>query len=259
VHRHDRGQVLNAVRDERADQCVRQAGSSQVKRDIHRRVRTKTLQGTLRVAAAVSNYRTRRIQAAVEPKEGGSVMRSKLRKWGLSVVTMVSVATAVLFVTGWGSAIAADVTPMFITNSAKDPIPVVNGDRTQLIASGVTMVPAHSNVYLFGQPKEPSTPIDVSSFKTVVFYANCHSPNDLSLEGASFSTEIDSVRRFLIGTISLHSSYASGFTWSDSVLQYKNSSGPPSFIPVPPNLTGSWSNRGDAPAKIAWMLMGRPD
>jgi hypothetical protein len=49
---------------------------------------------------------------------------SKFRTWGLSVVTMVSVATAVLLVTGWGSALGGTITSVLVTNTASRPVPV---------------------------------------------------------------------------------------------------------------------------------------
>jgi hypothetical protein len=47
-----------------------------------------------------------------------------MRKYGMTVVTMVSVATVVLLVTGWGSAVAAQVTSVLVTNDASHPVPV---------------------------------------------------------------------------------------------------------------------------------------
>lgn len=51
-------------------------------------------------------------------------MRSKFRKWGLTVVTMASVATLVLLVTGWGSAMASSVQSVIVANTASNPVPV---------------------------------------------------------------------------------------------------------------------------------------
>jgi hypothetical protein len=51
-------------------------------------------------------------------------MRSRFSSWGLSVLTMVSVATVVLLVTGWGSAVAASVQSVLVTNTAANPVPV---------------------------------------------------------------------------------------------------------------------------------------
>lgn len=51
-------------------------------------------------------------------------MKSTFLGWGLSVVTMASVATAVLLATGWGSAVAANVSSVFVTNTASNPVPV---------------------------------------------------------------------------------------------------------------------------------------
>lgn len=51
-------------------------------------------------------------------------MRNKLLRWGLSVLTMVSVATVLLLITGWGSAIASSVSSVVVTNTASNPVPV---------------------------------------------------------------------------------------------------------------------------------------
>jgi hypothetical protein len=45
-------------------------------------------------------------------------------RWGVTVVTMVSVATVVLLLTGWGSAVAANVSSVLVTNTASNPVPV---------------------------------------------------------------------------------------------------------------------------------------
>lgn len=50
-------------------------------------------------------------------------MRSA-RKFALTVATMASVATVVLLVTGWGSAVAAQVSSVFVTNDASHPVSV---------------------------------------------------------------------------------------------------------------------------------------
>ena len=49
---------------------------------------------------------------------------SRLGRWGVTVVTMASVATVVLLITGWGSALAANVTSVFVTNTASNPVQV---------------------------------------------------------------------------------------------------------------------------------------
>lgn len=40
------------------------------------------------------------------------------------MVAMVSLATVLLLVTGWGSAVAAQVSQVFVTNTASNPVPV---------------------------------------------------------------------------------------------------------------------------------------
>ena len=47
----------------------------------------------------------------------------RLATWGATVATTVSVATVVLLVTGWGSAVAANVNSVFVTNQAANPVP----------------------------------------------------------------------------------------------------------------------------------------
>lgn len=49
---------------------------------------------------------------------------SKFRRWSLTVVTMASVATLVLLVTGWGSAMASSVQSVIVANTASNPVPV---------------------------------------------------------------------------------------------------------------------------------------
>ena len=50
---------------------------------------------------------------------------SKFRNWGLTVVTMVSVATVVLLVTGWGSALASSLsTSVVVANTSTNPAKV---------------------------------------------------------------------------------------------------------------------------------------
>jgi hypothetical protein len=49
---------------------------------------------------------------------------ARLRRSGLTVITMVCVATVVLLVTGWGSAVASSVSSVFVTNTSGNPVPV---------------------------------------------------------------------------------------------------------------------------------------
>ena len=48
----------------------------------------------------------------------------RLGRWGATVVTMISVTTVVLLVTGWGSAVAANVSSVFVANQPSNPVPV---------------------------------------------------------------------------------------------------------------------------------------
>jgi len=49
---------------------------------------------------------------------------NKFLRWGVSVLTMMSVAVVVLLVTGWGSAIASNVGSVLVANTASNPVPV---------------------------------------------------------------------------------------------------------------------------------------
>jgi hypothetical protein len=66
----------------------------------------------------------------------------RLGRWGMTVVTMVSVATLVLFITGWGSALAANVSSVFVTNTASNPVPVQQQGTASVNVTN-TSVPVH--------------------------------------------------------------------------------------------------------------------
>jgi hypothetical protein len=51
-------------------------------------------------------------------------MRSTFLRWGLSVLTMATIATMVLLVTGWGSAVASNISSVFVTNTSSNPVPI---------------------------------------------------------------------------------------------------------------------------------------
>jgi hypothetical protein len=84
---------------------------------------------------------------------------SRLAKWGFSVLTMVSVATIVLFVTGWGSAAASSMISVFVTNTASHPVPV---NETNTDANGNIKVheqgTANVQGTVTGRPAAPSAP-----------------------------------------------------------------------------------------------------
>jgi hypothetical protein len=90
-------------------------------------------------------------------------MRGKVLQWGLSVLTMVSVATAVLLVTGWGSAMAASVSSVFVTNTSSNPVPV-NGSvnvgnfpSTQAVSGSVNVGNTNTNPVNVSVGNFPST------------------------------------------------------------------------------------------------------
>jgi hypothetical protein len=67
---------------------------------------------------------------------------SRLSRWGLTVVTMVSVATVVLLISGWGSALAANVSSVFIANTTSNPVPVQQQGTASVNVTN-TSVPIH--------------------------------------------------------------------------------------------------------------------
>jgi hypothetical protein len=66
---------------------------------------------------------------------------SRLGRWGVTVVTMVSVATVVLLVSGWGSALAANVSSVFVTNTASNPVPVHEYGTANVKVTNTTPLP----------------------------------------------------------------------------------------------------------------------
>jgi hypothetical protein len=66
---------------------------------------------------------------------------SRLGRWAVTVVTMVSVATVVLLVTGWGSAVAANVSSVFVTNTASNPVPVHQQGTADVNVTNTTPMP----------------------------------------------------------------------------------------------------------------------
>jgi hypothetical protein len=65
----------------------------------------------------------------------------RLGRWGLTVVTMVSVVTLALLLTGWGSAIAANVSSVFVTNTAASPVPVHQQGTANVNVTNTTPMP----------------------------------------------------------------------------------------------------------------------
>jgi hypothetical protein len=74
---------------------------------------------------------------------------SRLGRGGATVVTMVSVASLVLLATGWGSAVAANVTSVFVTNRASNPVPVKQHGTANVYVTNTKPL----NAYLTNTPK----------------------------------------------------------------------------------------------------------
>ena len=62
---------------------------------------------------------------------------------GRDLLTMVPVAAVVLLVTGWGSAVAASVTSVLVTNTASHPVPVRQLGTANVNLTNTTAIPVH--------------------------------------------------------------------------------------------------------------------
>jgi guanyl-specific ribonuclease Sa len=71
-------------------------------------------------------------------------MRSNVLRWGLSALTMASLATVLLLVTGWGSAVAASVSSVLVTNSASNPAQVHEAGTANVNVTNTTAMPVNA-------------------------------------------------------------------------------------------------------------------
>jgi hypothetical protein len=72
----------------------------------------------------------------------------RLRRWGLTLVAAFSLMATLLLLTGWGSAAAAKIDSVFISNSAANPVPV----REQAVDANGNIKVAVQNSPAPGQP-----------------------------------------------------------------------------------------------------------
>jgi len=85
-------------------------------------------------------------------------MKGTFGRWGLTVLTMASVGTLVLLVTGWGSAVAAQVQSVIVANTATDPAQVHEAGTAMV---NVTNADANGNIKV----AEQGTPnVNVQNF-----------------------------------------------------------------------------------------------
>jgi hypothetical protein len=93
-------------------------------------------------------------------------MRS-VRKYALTLLATTSLVTVVLLVTGWGSAVAAQISNVFVTNTAADPVPVSgsvsvsNLPATQSVSGTVNIgnFPSSQTVDGSVSPAAPAAPV----------------------------------------------------------------------------------------------------
>jgi hypothetical protein len=88
----------------------------------------------------------------------------RFKKYGLGAAGMLVLVMAILLATGWGSAVAAQLTNVFVTNDASHPVPVsVNNASVPVHDQGTasanvtnTSVPVHeqgvASVQVAGTP-----------------------------------------------------------------------------------------------------------
>ena len=117
---------------------------------------------------------------------------SKFRNWGLTVVTMVSVATVVLLVTGWGSALASSLsTSVVVANTSTNPakvhetntdssgnmkvheqgnanVKITNTSDTPVPVSGSVAITGTPTVNVGNFPNAPKTDVIASGSNTVL-------------------------------------------------------------------------------------------
>jgi hypothetical protein len=91
----------------------------------------------------------------------------KVRKYALTLLATTSLVTVVLLVTGWDSAVASQISNVFVTNTSADPVPVSgsvavsNLPATQPVSGTVDVgnLPSSQTVNGSVSPAAPTTPV----------------------------------------------------------------------------------------------------
>jgi hypothetical protein len=121
---------------------------------------------------------------------------SRLGRWSVTVLTMVSVATVLLLLTGWGSAVAANVSSVLVTNRPSNPVPVQQQGTADVNVTNTTPVSVKSSdvASVLGQggavavsPGQRLTlnpdAMDVGAYREVTLY--------LEFVGGDFNTDTE--------------------------------------------------------------------
>jgi hypothetical protein len=191
---------------------------------------------------------------------------NRFRTWSLSVVTMVLVATTVLLVTGWGSAIASSlsVTPVIVKNTTTNPAIVratgtvtVNGSvavagtpsvsvtnlrpapTTQVIVHESGHVSAYTPFLLVGGF---TAPVNLAAYRSVTLYLDLSQTADPG-EACQIHTYDPDGNDYLPGT------FDTGTTRSFSK----------TLDPAPPNLVLYCIDNSGLDFDYHFMLTGRTD
>jgi len=173
---------------------------------------------------------------------------SRFSPWGLSVLTMVAVATVVLFVTGWGQAIASSVGSVIVKNTPNNPanvhetgtVPVTVGNlpaapTTQVATQGIGHLDPGGNASLFSQY------IDLSAYRSVTLYlsfSQAQSPGNQCVMWTRDPNGNDGYR--------IDSFFTGGSGYFSKTLD-----------PAPPNLQDQWFEREGLSVDYTFMLTGR--
>jgi hypothetical protein len=199
-----------------------------------------------------------------------------LRKYGLGAASMLVLVLAILLVSGWGSAVAAQVSGVFVTNTPANPVPVSgavtvsNLPATQPVSGAVTVSNLPQTQPVSGTvdvgnfpgnfPAAPSTVVitsgvidvpnagfahiipqtDLSAYREVTLYLIISPGAGL---GQSFDVETFDPNGIFYGL--------DGISTGTDTEEIKT------YDPAPPNIKVGDHNQSGFDVQINWMLVGR--
>lgn len=179
---------------------------------------------------------------------------SRLGRWCATVVTMVSVATVVLLVTGWGSALAANVSSVLVANKPSNPVPVQEQGTADVNVTNTTPMSVKSGdvAGVLGQGENvavsPGQRLtlnpdaeDVSAYREVTLY--------LEFVGGDFATDTELVSLTDDGT---------PFLFAFDVLSPQDFRVVKTYDPAPAKLVLQlWNNSTTSETDIDYTIVGR--
>jgi len=75
----------------------------------------------------------------------------RLRKWGIAVLATTSLVTVVLLLTGWGTAVAGNISSVFVTNDSNSAVPVLPGVQPGYFSNIANVVSPFDYSDLYGK------------------------------------------------------------------------------------------------------------